>query len=239
LALRILEQLELGQMDWGSPEHVTALASVLIEVEDLREKYGFSTEDIDQEWFRETGERIRTFSRGTTHVSVVDSEGNAASMTTSNGEGSGYIVPGTGIMLNNMMGEDDLHPLGFHASPAGQRISSMMSPTIIMKGDLPELVVGSGGSKRIRTAITQVISNIIDFKMEIKQAVEAPRIHWDEDTLQVEPGYSREAIARLEGNWPVNLWQEKNIYFGGAHAVAPGRGGAGDSRRGGNAAESL
>jgi len=56
-------------------------------------------------------------------------------MTNSNGEGSGYVVPGTGIMLNNMLGEDDLHPDGFHASPPGQRVASMMSPSILLHGD--------------------------------------------------------------------------------------------------------
>ena len=79
---------------------------------------------------KDASANIRFFSRGTTHVSIADSEGNCASMTCSNGEGSGYIVPGTGVMLNNMMGEDDLHPNGFHSSPPGERVGSMMSPSL-------------------------------------------------------------------------------------------------------------
>ena len=92
-------------------------------------------------------------------------------MTTSNGEGSGCFVAGTGIMLNNMMGEDDLHPEGFHASPPGIRVASMMAPSLLLAGDRVRLVLGSGGSKRIRSALVQVISNVVDFGFEPRAAV--------------------------------------------------------------------
>ena len=69
--------------------------------------------------------------RGTTHVNVVDGDGNVAAMTTSNGSCSGQFVPGTGIQLNNVMGESDLHPAGFHATAPGTRIGSMMAPTAV------------------------------------------------------------------------------------------------------------
>ena len=74
---------------------------------------------------------------GTTHVSVADAEGGAASMTTSNGEGSGWLLPGTGVMANNMMGEDDLHPGGFHATPPGERVASMMAPSLVVDAGGP------------------------------------------------------------------------------------------------------
>ena len=155
-------------------------------------------------------------------------------MTTSNGEGSGYVVPGTGIMLNNMMGEDDLHPDGFHASPPGLRVGSMMAPSLVMDGDRVRLVVGSGGSKRIRTALLQVISHVVDFGLSVHDAVEAPRVHWDGEAVQVEPGHDRAALAGL-GDDPINEWPERDVYFGGVHAVVPGVEGAGDPRRGGGA----
>ncbi|HKJ23266.1 MAG TPA: gamma-glutamyltransferase, partial [Myxococcota bacterium] len=161
---------------------------------------------------------------------------NVASMTTSNGEGSGWIAPGTGVMLNNMMGEDDLHPAGFHASPPGLRVASMMSPSIVLDGDRAGLVVGSGGSKRIRTALLQVISSVLDFGLPLRDAVEAPRLHWDGETLQLEPGMEdRAAVAALARLGPVNEWPDRDLYFGGVHAVVPGVEGAGDPRRGGSA----
>jgi gamma-glutamyltranspeptidase/glutathione hydrolase len=144
-------------------------------------------------------------------------------------------VPGTGIMLNNMLGEDDLHPDGFHASPPGERVASMMSPSLLLEGDEVRLIVGSGGSKRIRTALVQVISDLVDFGMDVRDAVEAPRLHWDGEWLQLEPGFAPEAIDALQRRWNVNAWDERNLYFGGVHAVDPSGVAAGDPRRGGRA----
>jgi gamma-glutamyltranspeptidase/glutathione hydrolase len=193
---------------------------------------------IETEAIRARGDvagRLRS-AQGTTHVSVADADGNVASMTTSNGESSGYIVPGTGVMLNNMLGEEDLHPDGFHAAPAGERVASMMCPTVLLKDDAPWLVLGSGGSKRIRTALAQVISNTVDFGMDPRSAVEAPRLHWDGSVVQLEPGISAEAVSALAQRWSLNRWSQQNLYFGGVHAVGPGPVGAGDPRRGGSVA---
>lgn len=235
-ALQLLGSLDLLDMDWGSPEHVVAHAEVMMTMERHRvDNSTFDSQFVDA-WQKQTSQKIKTFSRGTTHVSVVDKNGNVASMTTSNGEGSGYILPGTGIMLNNMMGEDDLHPEGFHASPPGQRVASMMSPSILLNNsNQVELVLGSGGSKRIRTALTQVISHIVDFDLSIKDAVNAPRIHWDGEIIQLEPGFSEKSVNVLKTLGRVNVWKERNVYFGGVHAVVPECEGAGDPRRGGDA----
>jgi gamma-glutamyltranspeptidase/glutathione hydrolase len=227
LALSLLETQDVTGIQWNSSTHVMQTAALMTEVERLREK-GINTAALQK-----SGDRIRSFSRGTTHISVADGEGNVASMTCSNGEGSGYFAPGTGIMLNNMMGEDDLHPDGFHASPPGQRVSSMMSPSLLLNRDKVELVIGSGGSKRIRTAITQVLSSVVDFNIPVQQAVEAPRLHWDGAVMQVEPGFSRESIDALQNHWPVNIWSTIDVYFGGVHAVIPFMEGGGDPRRGG------
>jgi gamma-glutamyltranspeptidase/glutathione hydrolase len=228
LALALLDTQDMTGMAYHSPSHVLQTAKLMTEVEALREK-GVTASALEK-----SGIRLRQFSRGTTHISIADGEGNVASMTCSNGEGSGYFVPGTGIMLNNMMGEDDLHPEGFHASPPGQRVSSMMSPSLLLKDDKVAMVIGSGGSKRIRTAITQVLSAIVDFGVEPQQAVEASRIHWDGSVMQVEPGLGPEALAALKKHWPVNTWSAIDVYFGGVHTVIPNVAGGGDPRRGGS-----
>jgi gamma-glutamyltranspeptidase / glutathione hydrolase len=159
--------------------------------------------------------------------------GNCASMTCSNGEGSGYFAPDSGVMLNNMMGEDDLHPDGFHSAEPGERVFSMMSPSLLLKDGHVQLVIGSGGSKRIRTAVSQVLKQVVDFNRPLQQAVDAPRLYLDEDCLQVEPGFSESALSAVKDRLPVNIWPEKDVYFGGVHAVLPGVEGAGDPRRGG------
>ena len=228
LALSLLGTQDMSGISYHSVEHILLTAKLMTEVEKLREN-GINTLSLHK-----SGDRIRQFSRGTTHISIADAEGNVASMTCSNGEGSGYFVPGTGIMLNNMMGEDDLHPEGFHASPPGQRVSSMMSPSLLLKDDAVAMVIGSGGSKRIRTAITQVLSAIIDFNIPVQQAVESPRIHWDGSIMQAEPGLPLEAIDALKKHWPVNIWSTVDVYFGGVHTVIPNIAGGGDPRRGGS-----
>jgi len=228
LALSLLETQDMSGIKYHSAQHILQTAKLMTEVEKLRER-GVSSSSLQK-----SGDRIRQFSRGTTHISIADAEGNVASMTCSNGEGSGYFVPGTGIMLNNMMGEDDLHPDGFHASPSGQRVSSMMSPSLLLKNDAVAMVIGSGGSKRIRTAMTQVLSAIIDFNIPVQQAVESPRIHWDGAIMQAEPGLPQETIDALKEYWPVNLWTTIDVYFGGVHTVIPNIAGGGDPRRGGS-----
>lgn len=174
--------------------------------------------------------------RGTTHVSVWDGEGGAASMTTSNGECSGDVIPGTGILTNNILGEDDLHPDGFHAAPPGLRVASMMAPTIVVGPDgATEVVLGSGGSKRIRAAVTQVLVNVLVHGVAPQAAVDAARVHWDVDHVEAEPGLSPAALAALGESGPVNAWPDRSMYFGGAHLVVPGVGAAGDPRRDGAA----
>jgi gamma-glutamyltranspeptidase / glutathione hydrolase len=175
----------------------------------------------------------------TTHISALDAEGNAVSITTSNGEGSSYVIPGTGIMVNNMLGEEDLNPHGFHQWQPNQRISSMMAPTIVLQDGKPQLVLGSGGSNRIRTAILQVVSNVLDFGMDLATAVEAPRIHWERGAFHAEPGYDRTALEAqgIVAGDACTWWQQPNMFFGGVHAVGAtpdgSFAGVGDHRRGG------
>lgn len=179
----------------------------------------------------------RKATRGTTQISVVDADGNMASLTTSNGSGSGVMIPGTGVMLNNMLGEEDLNPEGFYNWPENQRISSMMAPAIVRFKDGRKVVLGSGGSNRIRTAILQVLLNIVDRKMDVKEAIQSPRIHFENDFLNVEEGFSEEVLNDLSSKYLNHkIWEKGNLFFGGVHAVSVKDGefsGFGDPRRGG------
>ena len=98
----------------------------------------------------------------TTHISVLDADGMCANVTCSNGSGSGVLVPGTGVILNNMLGEEDLNPLGFHRIPPGRRVPSMMAPTVVLRDGEIELGLGSAGSNRIRSAILQTIVRTVE-----------------------------------------------------------------------------
>merc|ERR1711969_192953 len=120
-----------------------------------------------------------------------------------------------------MLGEDDLHPEGFHGWPPGERVGSMMSPTLVLEAGAVCLVAGSGGSKRIRSAIVQVLTGVLDAGLPVREAVEASRQHWDGEQLQVEPGVPDDALAALRERWPVNAWDARSLYFGGVHVVAP------------------
>ena len=171
-------------------------------------------------------------SRGeTTHVSVIDKDMNCASVTTTNGEGCGYILPGTGIMLNNMLGEEDLNPLGFHQWRHPMRLPTMVSPTIIMKDNLPFILLGSGGSNRIRSAIVQVILNYMVKGMGLDEAINSSRIHLEGKTLYCEPGIDF-LIADLLEDITLHPFEEKNLFFGRVNAVTLTEG-ASDIRRGG------
>ena len=180
--------------------------------------------------------------RGTTHISILDNEGNAAALTLSNGEGCGRLIPGSGIMLNNMLGEEDLNPHGFHRWPRDTRMTSMMAPLMAFEARSGRTVVaGSGGSNRIRTALLQLLVNLFDFRMAASDAVEAPRIHVEGELLSVEGGFDVDGLGPLLSAWPEHqLWPGRSLFFGGAHTVVhqgdTQRGafdGAGDSRRGG------
>jgi gamma-glutamyltranspeptidase/glutathione hydrolase len=175
----------------------------------------------------------------TTHISVLDADGNAASVTCSNGSGSGVLAPGTGVHLNNMLGEEDLNPAGFHMQAPGTRVTSMMAPTLVLRDREIELAVGSAGSNRLRSAILQVIRYVVDYEMSAAEAVRMGRMHYEAGTVHVEPGFSDEAIDELERRgYPVVRWKGLNLFFGGAQAARrdPLTGelaGAGDPRRGG------
>jgi gamma-glutamyltranspeptidase/glutathione hydrolase len=173
----------------------------------------------------------------TTHIAAMDSDGWACSVTCTNGACSGQVVPGTGLHLNNMMGEADLNPLGFFAHPPGRRLPSMMAPTMVLGESGPEIALGSAGSARIRSAILQVMVNVLDRGMDAEQAVRAPRAHYAADGLvYCEPGVDIEGLEAAGHS--VARFRDLNLFFGGVQAVVRDRetgafSGAGDPRRGG------
>jgi gamma-glutamyltranspeptidase/glutathione hydrolase len=185
---------------------------------------------------------------GTTHASVVAADGCVAALTTSNGSGSGTVVPGWGVALNNMLGEEDLQP-GVPVAP-GERMGSMMAPSLLAWPDGSQVVLGTGGSERIRSALVCVLSRLVDDGAELADAVDAPRVHVGGDQqIHVEPGLAAadlHGLAQLaaERGWPdVDPWPSPNVYFGGVHAVRRAADGTvtavGDARRGGAAAVLL
>ncbi len=178
----------------------------------------------------------------TTHISALDGDGMCASVTCSNGSGSGVLVPGTGVILNNMLGEEDLNPLGFHAIAPGRRVPSMMAPTVVLRDGEIELGLGSAGSNRIRSAILQTVVRAVEEGMGAGDAVRAPRLHFEQGIVQAEPGIDEQALARIEArDIPVLRRPRINLFFGGVQAVARDRttgalSGGGDPRRGGTVA---
>lgn len=250
-ALGLLSHTDVASQTFGSVEHLTLLADAM-RLTNVARTDGYDAQinqagvaeqflaDAHLQHYAQQLQQTAGVNKwgSTTHFSVMDGEGNAASVTASNGEGSGYTIPGTGIMLNNMLGEADLHPGGFHQWQTDLRISSMMAPTMVLAEGTPELVLGSGGSNRIRTAILQVISNVIDFQMPIEQAVNCARIHWEADVMNLEPGFAISPDpARFPWNGQIVPWEQQNMFFGGVHAVLAGAdgtlSGAGDRRRSG------
>lgn len=248
-SLRLLEHFDVKSMGWHSPDHISHLLEVMFATSETRkshfDEYAHDENILERlladELLQEGREKIYNRLGNTTHISVIDSEGNAVSVTSSNGAGSGVAVPGTGILLNNILGEEDLNPKGFHVHPAGHRMTSMMSPTIVTQDGKVRLSVGSAGSNRIRSAILQTISSVLDFDMSIKEAIEAPRIHTEghAQIVELEHGIASEAVSQLSGaGHQISLWKEKNLFFGGVQGVTcdPRNGelnGAGDPRRGG------
>jgi gamma-glutamyltranspeptidase/glutathione hydrolase len=244
LSMHLLEHFDLSRHSRDSEELLVTLIELMKEMQPSKIlkngnhiTYPFLdniTAPLIESFKKSVSEKTFISTQGTTQISVIDEKGNAASMTTSNGSGSGCFIPGTGIMLNNMMGEDDLHPDGFFSSPPNIRVSSMMTPTITLKEGRASTVIGSGGSKRIKTAILQVLINIIDFGCSLEDAIESPRVHFEDGVVHAEPGIPAAAIDKLREHYKTHPWDKKNMYFGGVHCVNSKMEGWGDSRRGGS-----
>jgi gamma-glutamyltranspeptidase/glutathione hydrolase len=233
----ILIALALALLDAGpSPPSLTQVVDVMERTQNERTAEfldGLDEPEFVDAFMRRGGGRLGS----TTHIAALDHEGWACSVTSSAGSASGVIVPGTGIHLNNMLGEQDLNPLGFHRHPPGRRLPSMMAPTIVLGDGIPELAVGSAGSNRIRSAILQTIIRRIDEGMLAQQAIDAPRVHFEDGVVYTEPGIDATALERAGRT--LRGFRERNLFFGGAQAAARDPDGSfsggGDPRRGGAA----
>ena len=182
---------------------------------------------------------VRSRLGNTTHISVMDAEGSCASVTCSNGSCSGVVVPGTGVHLNNMLGEQDLNPLGFHRHPPGARVPSMMAPTVVLRDGRPRSRSAAPGRTGSARRSSRPSSHVVDDGLAAQEAVSAPRLHVEDGQVDAEPGVDAAALDRLEqAGWRCRRWSERNLFFGGVQAVArnPDTGrltGGGDPRRGG------
>jgi gamma-glutamyltranspeptidase/glutathione hydrolase len=169
---------------------------------------------------------------GTTHVSVVDGDGTAAALSSTLGSGSGMFRGGT--QLNNMLGELDV--IGPGEKRPGERLASMMTPTLVLERGRPRLVIGSAGSVRLAGAIAQVAWRILRGE-HVEHAIRAPRLHVDGGTVHLEGGWPDADAASLPRAWQVVRWEGINLFFGGVQAVLCAPDGtleaAGDPRRGG------
>jgi gamma-glutamyltranspeptidase/glutathione hydrolase len=168
----------------------------------------------------------------TTNLTVVDAEGSACAITSSLGLGSGDFVPGLDLHLNSMLGETDL--IRRRLEP-GERMGSMMAPSIALDSDGLVLVAGAAGGTRLRGALLQVVAGILDEGLDPQAAVERPRLHPMAGLVHLEPGFEPEVSTTLENaGWEVRRWPSRHHYFGGVSVV--GRtGSAGDPRRSGAA----
>lgn len=189
-------------------------------------------------WARGGGDPGGRRSPSTVHVSALDEDGLGCAVTASSGYGSGVLVPGAGIWLNNCLGELELNPRGFHSLRPGQHMASNMSPTVARRGDGAVLALGSPGAERITTALLQVMLNFMRLGMSLEEALAAPRLHVERVAAgwqaAVEPGLPVEAVTM-----PCREFDALSMFFGGAGAVLREAGGtllaAADPRRQGAA----
>jgi gamma-glutamyltranspeptidase/glutathione hydrolase len=242
----------------GSPARYEKLAAVFRSVSELRaEDPLILTRDDARERFSERlgrnldgpgiadGGPEPAAPGSTAHISVIDAEGNAAAITLSHGEGNGCELPGTGILMNNFLGEEDLFPAGLGSFIPGQRLSTMMAPTIIEHPSGAVSVLGSGGANRIRTAIAQVVCGLVLDGLEPAEAIEQGRIHVENGILSAEsfsiPGGAGNLSGALQHARELEEFNEPGLFFGGVHVAHRKPDGAlvggGDFRRNGTAAE--
>ncbi|MBA7678693.1 Acylase ACY 1 proenzyme [subsurface metagenome] len=226
--LNMLEHFDLQPMGFGSAEHLHTAAEVLKIAFADRQRHmgdpsrvrnpvaGLTSKAYAEERIREIGESAKIYSPGsphdyegesscTTHVTTMDSDGNmvAATQTLNGRFGSKVMVPGTGMLLNNCMALFDPRPGRANSVAGGKRMLSSMSPTLVMRGGEPFLAIGGTGGIRIFPEVCQALVNIIDFRMTLQRALEAPRF-WTMgmkgtpgEKLLLEEGFEESAVTGL------------------------------------------
>ena len=186
----------------------------------------------------------RHTSASTVHTSAVDDSGLGCAVTASSGYGSGEMPAGTGLWLNNCIGEIELNRRGLDAGPVGARLPSNMAPSVCRPDDPDSrrvMAVGSPGADRITTALAQALINRLKFGWSLDDAIAHPRLHVDmsgeKDRLMAEPGLDIPANPL-----PLTTYDGLSMYFGGVSAALfrgahdPGFEVAADPRREGGTA---
>lgn len=229
-ALSLLDGRDFARERFLGAEHAASIAQAMLLTDRARLEAGsdrdlaamaealFDTPLLQR--YRRAMASHSIMARGTTHLSIVDRDGMAATLTVSNGEGCGWVDPDLGFMLNNMLGEQELQPGGIGSWMPDRRLSSMTAPTVAETRDGALTALGSGGSSRIRTAILQVLINRFGFGKPLDAAVEAPRLHVEGGRADIEPGFDEEAADAVGAlHLDCVRWDQQTMFFGGVHAV--------------------
>jgi gamma-glutamyltranspeptidase / glutathione hydrolase len=222
LAAMLARMGTVPEQEW-TPAAVAVLAGAQCEV--LRRLQTLAEhEDADEylerllAWARAGGDPRAQQSPSTVHVSAMDDEGLGCAITASSGYGAGILVPGTGIWLNNCLGELEINPRGFHGLAPGQRMASNMSPVVARRPDGAALALGSPGAERITTALLQVMLNFMRLGRSLEEAVAAPRLHVErlgsDWRVAAEPGLPLDDLSL-----PCRVFDGPSMFFGGAGAV--------------------
>ncbi len=238
----IREPLETEVLDWKVITNASPTTGGYLITEQLKHALNNNSDDLNHKLIEAMiyADKLKNMdnfqsSKGTTHMSVIDADNNVASMTVSNGEGCGYVVPNSGFMLNNFLGEEDINTAGFFNFKENTRMASMMSPTIL-ESNGNRIALGTGGSNRIKTAMFQAIWHIVAEDKTLDQAINMPRFHYENGVLDIEHGFSNGLVKELTKQYKeVIEWQQRSLYFGGINAVQHGSKNLaiGDSRRNG------
>ncbi|MCH2372831.1 MAG: gamma-glutamyltransferase [Planctomycetes bacterium] len=254
--LELFDRLGVRQSPAGSAERYLKLAAIFRAISELRVEQPDLADRADAIQILEA--RIAAILRGaaptesstkrepagpgnTTHVSVLDEHGNAVAVTLSHGEGNGHVISGTGILMNNLLGEEDLFPGGFHKFTPGERLKTMMAPTILVEPSGAITALGSGGSNRIRTVIPQFVVALLDDEKSLGEAIGQARVHLESGTLSFEDYLIADAGTALSEAAKLaeilRPFKGPSLFFGGVHAarLTPrfGLQGVGDFRRSG------
>jgi gamma-glutamyltranspeptidase/glutathione hydrolase len=263
--LNILEGYNITRMGFQTPETLHVMAEAMKRAFADRAKYMADTDFvkvpiaglISKKYAEELRKEIRmdavgtkipagnplpfVGSGGTSHLSVIDKQGNIVALTQTINYffGSGVLVPGTGIMLNNEMDDFNPKPGNSNSIEPKKRPLSSMSPTIMLKDGKPFLSVGSPGATRIISALSQIIVNVVDFRMNIQDAIDASRMHCMTGDVFMESSISKVSQDALTAmGHKLNIKGAVDLYFGGAQGVMIDQKshtlfGAGDPRRDG------
>jgi len=164
------------------------------------------------------GQRRALASPSTSHTSAIDADGLACAVTTSTGYSAGVVVPGTGVLLNNMLGEIELNPAGLHALEPGARMRSNMAPSILRSAAGDIVSFGTGGADRITSALAQVWVNVVSLEMPLEESISHPRCHVEwrdgQPVLAHEPGIDTSAVP-----FATRGFDDLHMYFGGVQAT--------------------